>query len=206
MIRTSACMSREHLRAGACMRMHACISWESSGMLPRAGQAQTEHHHRIPTAPIPGRCTRCKQNRQALTEAHFRCLIYRLRDPPAAETRRATALQTQRPERAASAVPGAGTAPRRGRHFRQGHQLEQAAQGGPVDHLGALATAPRRGPAVRCRGIAPWKGRASHSCLRGWEPAWRSPREVVEAAMVLDVCIEGGRSARPPPLTLQRRP
>ena len=29
--------------------------------------------------------------------------------------------------------------------------------------LGALATAPRRGPAVRCRGIESWKGRASHS-------------------------------------------
>ena len=41
-------------------------------------------------------------------------------------------------------------APRRGRDFRQGHRLEyaQAAQGGPVDHLGAVATAPRRGPAV----------------------------------------------------------
>ena len=50
-----------------------------------------------------------------------------------------------------------------GRDFRQGHRLEQAAQGEPVDHLGALATAPRHGPAVRCRGIASWKGRTSHS-------------------------------------------
>ena len=58
---------------------------------------------------------------------------------------------------------GARTAPRRGRDFRQDHQLEQAAQGGPGDHLGALATAPRRGPAVRCHGKASWRGRASHS-------------------------------------------
>ena len=69
----------------------------------------------------------------------------------------ATALRTQRPELAASADPGARTAPRRGQHFRQGHRLEQAAQGGPVDHLGALATVLRRGPTVRCRGIASWK-------------------------------------------------
>ena len=65
----------------------------------------------------------------------------------------ATSLQTQRPEWAACVDPGARTAPRRGRDFRQGHQLEQAAQGGPVDHQGAPARAPRRGPAVRCRGI-----------------------------------------------------
>ena len=50
---------------------------------------------------------------------------------------RATALRTQRPERAASADPGARTAPRRGRDFRQGHRLEQAAQGALVGHLGA---------------------------------------------------------------------
>ena len=59
-----------------------------------------------------------------------------------------TALQTKRPEWAASADPSARTAPHRGRTFRQGHRLEQVAQGGPVDHLGARATAPRRGPAV----------------------------------------------------------
>ena len=75
----------------------------------------------------------------------------------------AAAIRTQTAERAASANPGARTAPRRGRDFRQDHQLEQAAQGGPGDHLGALATAPRRGPTVRCRGIASWRGRASHS-------------------------------------------
>ena len=75
----------------------------------------------------------------------------------------AAALRTQTPEWAASADPGAMTAPRRGRDFRQGYRLEQAAQGGPVDHPGALATAPIRGPAVRRRRIASWKGRASHS-------------------------------------------
>ena len=32
---------------------------------------------------------------------------------------------------------------RQDRGFRQDHQLEQAAQGGPGDHLGALVTAPR---------------------------------------------------------------
>ena len=40
-------------------------------------------------------------------------------------------LRTQRPEQAASADAGARTAPRRGRDFRQEHQLEQAARGGP---------------------------------------------------------------------------
>ena len=47
--------------------------------------------------------------------------------------------------------------------FKQGHRLELAAQGGPVDHPGAFATVPRRGPAVRCCGMASWKGRALHS-------------------------------------------
>ena len=75
----------------------------------------------------------------------------------------ATELRTQRQELAASAVPGARTAARGGRDFRQDHQWEQAAQGGPGDHLGALATAPRQGPAVRCRVIASCRGRASHS-------------------------------------------
>ena len=75
----------------------------------------------------------------------------------------ASALRTQGPDRVASADPGARKAPRRGRGFRQDHQLEQAAQGGPGDHQGALVTAPRLGPAVRCRGIASWRGRASHS-------------------------------------------
>ena len=56
--------------------------------------------------------------------------------------------------------------PRRGRTFRQGHRLESVALGGPVDHPGALATAPRQGPALRCRRIASWKGRASHSPCR----------------------------------------
>ena len=56
-----------------------------------------------------------------------------------------------------------GRPPRRGRGFRQDHQLEQAAQGGPVDHLGVLATAPRRVPDLRCRGIASWRGRALYS-------------------------------------------
>ena len=62
-----------------------------------------------------------------------------------------TALRTKRPEWAASAGPGTRMAPRRGRSFRQGHRLEQAAQGGPVGHLGALAMAPRGGPAVLSR-------------------------------------------------------
>ena len=38
------------------------------------------------------------------------------------------AIRTQTPERAASAEPGAKAAPRRGRDFRQDHQLELAAQ------------------------------------------------------------------------------
>ena len=78
----------------------------------------------------------------------------------------ATALRTQRLEWAASADPGARTAPRRGQDFRLDLRLERVAQGGPVDHLGALATAPTRGPAVRCRGIASWNGRVSHSPCR----------------------------------------
>ena len=41
----------------------------------------------------------------------------------------ATALQSKRPEWAASADPGARTAPHWGRRFRQGHRLEQADQG-----------------------------------------------------------------------------
>ena len=56
-----------------------------------------------------------------------------------------------------------GRPPRRGRGFRQDHQMQQAARGGPGAHLGAPVTAPRRGPAVRCRGIASRRGRASHS-------------------------------------------
>ena len=55
----------------------------------------------------------------------------------------ATSLRTKRPEWAVRADPSSRTAPRQGRSFRQGHRLEQVAQGGPVDHLGALATAPR---------------------------------------------------------------
>ena len=51
----------------------------------------------------------------------------------------------------------------RGRGFRQNNQLEQATQGGLGAHLGALVTAQMRGPAVRCRGTASWKGRASYS-------------------------------------------
>ena len=49
----------------------------------------------------------------------------------------AAALQIQTPERAASTDPGARTAPRRGRDFRQDCQLEQATQGGPGEHQGA---------------------------------------------------------------------
>ena len=50
-----------------------------------------------------------------------------------------------------------GRPPRRGRGCRQERQLEQAAQGGPGDHLGVFVTAPRRAPAVRCRGMASWR-------------------------------------------------
>ena len=46
-----------------------------------------------------------------------------------------------------------GRPPCRGRGLRQDHQLERAVQGGPGAHLGALLTAPRRGPAVRCRSV-----------------------------------------------------
>ena len=76
---------------------------------------------------------------------------------------RATALQANRPEHAASVDSSAGAAAHRGRTIRQGHRLDQAAQGGQVDHIGVPATVPRRGLAVRCRGIATWKGRPSHS-------------------------------------------
>ena len=72
-----------------------------------------------------------------------------------------SALRTQGPERAASADPGARKSPAPAP--RQHHQWEQAAQGGPGDDLGALVTAPRRGPAVLCRGTASWKVRTSNS-------------------------------------------
>ena len=76
-----------------------------------------------------------------------------------------TAPQTNKPEEASSADHSARTALRRGRTFRLGHRLEQAGRGGTVDILGALAPAPRREPAMRCPGIAPCKGRASHAGL-----------------------------------------
>ena len=60
-------------------------------------------------------------------------------------------------------VPILGRGRPRAGTVRHGYRVEQAAQGGPGDHLGGLAMAPRRGPAVRCRGIWSWKGRASHS-------------------------------------------
>ena len=49
------------------------------------------------------------------------------------------------------------------------------------DHLGALATAPRRGPAVRCRSIASWRGRASHSLLRSFWRLLRSRPRTLQA-------------------------
>ena len=70
---------------------------------------------------------------------------------------------------------------RRGRGFRQDHQLEQAAQGGPGDHLGALVTAPRRRPAVRCCGISSWRGRASHSLRRSFWRLLRSRPRTLQA-------------------------
>ena len=60
----------------------------------------------------------------------------------------------------------------------------RTAQGGPHDHLCALATAPRRGPAVRCRGIAPWKGHAPlvlHEDLPGdWSSRGRNLYKLIE--------------------------
>ena len=50
-----------------------------------------------------------------------------------------------------------------------------------VDHVGALATAPRRGPAVRCRGIAAWKGRASHSPRRSFGRLLQSRPRTLQA-------------------------
>ena len=63
----------------------------------------------------------------------------------------ATALRTERPECAACVDTGSRTTPRRGRDFRQGQRLEQTAQGRPVDHLGALATAPWHSVVERSR-------------------------------------------------------
>ena len=70
----------------------------------------------------------------------------------------ARATWTKRLDEAASADLTAGMAPRRGRSFMHGNPLEQAAQEGPVDHLCALETAPRRGSAPRCHGTASWTG------------------------------------------------
>ena len=60
----------------------------------------------------------------------------------------ARAPQTKRLDEAASADHIARTAPRRAQTLGQGHQSEQAAQGGPVCHPYTLTTASRRGPAV----------------------------------------------------------
>ena len=87
------------------------------------------------------------------------------------------ATWTTRLDEAASADYTAGTAAQRGWSFIRGHRLEQAAQKGPVRHLGTLATAPRQGPAVQCHGTASWTGRASHSPRRScWRLLQSRPR------------------------------
>ena len=84
-----------------------------------------------------------------------------------------TALRTQSQEWAANAAPGARTAPHRGRDFGQGHQLEQAAHGGPADHLGALARAHRR-----------------HIDLPCVPAAWRRGKEWTRIAISIHIFLE----------------
>ena len=55
-----------------------------------------------------------------------------------------TAPQTRRQDGPAFADRIVGTAPRGDQSFRQGHRLEQSAQGGPVNHPGAHKVVKRR--------------------------------------------------------------
>ena len=111
----------------------------------------------------------------------------------------ATALRTKRPEWAASAEPSARTVPRRVQSFMQGHQLEQAAQGGPVDYRGAIEPLRARNSAEArtCRAMprhsAVERSRIAFSIKMFWETA---PVKAVNSASSWRIAHAGG-AARP---------
>ena len=110
----------------------------------------------------------------------------------------ATALRTKRPEWAASAEPSARTVPRRVQSFMQGHQLEQAAQGGPVDYRGAIEPLRARNSAEArtCRAMprhsAVERSRIAFSIKMFWETA---PVKAVNSASSWRIAHAGGGSS-----------